>query len=722
MMVQGLFRTISLKLLVVTAIAAVCFAGCGANKNSRIAEEGGRQPYAADNSSDSESDTLLTPLGQIQDDDSDETAGAEAARNSEPTVSSNREDRQADQSVAAKRVPSGKKSSRTGTTPAEQDSNWFQQIFGTTNNEDSAAAVDDDIWRQFDLAEEYHSMGVTANREGGWEEAQYYFEKALKILANLDVETDTIPTPEAVKYSAIINNVVADYRVTLRSLGKLEDDAAPSVLLERFGDLEEGLESDSIQVFKQDIGPVVHDLPIVMNERVRSSIVYFQTVAKKAFARYLSRINLYRPLYSKVLAEYGLPQDLVYLSLVESGFNPNAYSWARAMGLWQFIASTGRMYGLERDWWIDERKDPTKSTDAAARFLRDLYNQFGDWELAMAAYNGGPRRVENTIRDQRTRDFWRMKLKRQTMDYVPLIYAAAIIAKEPQKYGFRDVAYEPSLKWEEVTIKKCLDLKTVAEAIGCGLEELKALNPELLRGCTPPGGREYVLKIPTGRKDVFMASYEDMASPRETQMVRHTIRQGESVKAIASRYGVSQYALLEANHLTKKSKIIAGRELIIPVPLDRSTRVAAKANADAGPYESSNGVYKVRSGDTMWDIAKAFNTSIDAIRRLNYLERGARIYVGQSLRIPGSSEKSKGKKTGKVIAPTYAQSGDGKSGDNDSGGGSTKGVIGKHTVRRGDNLWTIAQRYNTTVDAVRALNGLSRSAQIYPGQVLKVKM
>ena len=149
--------------------------------------------------------------------------------------------------------------------------------------------------------------------------------------------------------------------------------------------------------------------------------------------------------------QYGLPEDLIYLSLVESGYNTNAYSWARAMGLWQFISSTGKIYGLKRNWWIDERKDPVKSTDAACRFLKDLYNQFGAWDLAMAAYNGGPGRVRRTIKKQKTIDFWKMKLKRETMDYVPLIMAATIIAKEPEKYGFTDIAFEPEVVWDEVT-------------------------------------------------------------------------------------------------------------------------------------------------------------------------------------------------------------------------------------------------------------------------------
>ncbi|MCX6833570.1 MAG: transglycosylase SLT domain-containing protein, partial [candidate division Zixibacteria bacterium] len=229
--------------------------------------------------------------------------------------------------------------------------------YGQVDSEDSASAVDDAVWRLFALAEEYHSMGVLANREGSWEEAQFYFEKSIKILAGLDIETDSdsIPTPEATKYNTLLDNIISDYRLTLRSLGQLEGDVTPSVLLERFTDLEGRLEHDTLLVYGKREQEITYDLPVKMNDRVRSSIIYFQTVVSEAITRYLSRTKKYERLFKEVLAREGLPLDLVYLSLVESGYNPKAYSWARASGLWQFIASTGRLYGLKRDWWIDER-------------------------------------------------------------------------------------------------------------------------------------------------------------------------------------------------------------------------------------------------------------------------------------------------------------------------------------------------------------------------------
>lgn len=581
--------------------------------------------------------------------------------------------------------------------------------YGEVDDEDSASAVDDAVWRMLDLAEEYHSMGVLANREASWEEAQYYFEKAVNIMAGLDIESDSIPTPEATQYNKLLDNVIADYRVTLRSLGQLQSDVTPSVLVERFGDLEKRLGRDTLLVYGHEEQTISYDLPVKMNDRVKSSVIYFQTVARDAFKKYLARSERYKRTFIEIIDKHGLPRDLIYLSLVESGYNPKAYSWARASGLWQFIASTGRLYGLRRDWWVDERRDPVKATDAACRFLKDLYNEFGDWELAMAAYNGGPGRVRGTIKKQKTSDFWSMKLRRQTMDYVPLIYAAAIIAKDPERYGFEEYELEPEVVWDEVTIDRCLELKIVAREVGCSLDELKDLNPELLRNYTPPNEKKYSLKIPKGTAPKFQAVYASLPSPKETSWVKHEIKRGETVSSIAAKYGVSQYAVLESNNLTRRARIYAGRTLIVPVPLDGSY----SSGQDNKEYYAEGSVYVVKSGDTMWDIARAFGTSVDGLRRINYIERGSRIYVGQKLKIPSNASNLKQLT---VSSPkSYAS----------SGSSSASPAVGNlssstHKVRAGDTLWDIARRYGTTTSALRRLNELGRSSRIYPGQVLKV--
>lgn len=604
-----------------------------------------------------------------------------------------------------------------------QDSEESWDESGLEEDPDAATAVDDDIWRQFDLAEEYHSLGVIANREGSWEEAQYYFEKTLSILADMDIETDSVFTPEAVKYTTVLNNTIADYQVSLRSSGRLSEDVSSSVILDRFYALSDKLKGDTI-ITKMEIGEggalPTYDLPIVMNDRVKSSIVYFQTVARGAFTRYLSRTTKYGPMMKQIIREYKMPEDLVYLSLVESGYNPHAYSWARAMGLWQFIASTGREYDLDRDWWMDERKDPIKSTHAAMQFLRDLYTQFGDWELAMAAYNGGPGRVSRTIKSQNTRDFWKMRLRKQTMDYVPLIMAATIICKNPEKYGFEDINYEPELTWDEVLVNKPIELRTVADALGVSGDLLYELNPELLRKTTPPGQTDYKLKVPKGYSERFYASYEAMAASTAASMVKHRIKKGETLSSIAAKYGVSRYAIQETNKLKSKSMLIAGRELTIPVPANHVGGSGSTSNSKTKTreYTAKSSVYTVQRGDNLWAIANAFGTSIDQLRRENYMDGGARIYVGQKLKIPADASRLEDKNT---YAATQAPA----SKDNKASASKPKAPAvasaTNHTVRSGETLSTIARKYGTTVSTLRKWNDMGSSNRIRSGQVLRVR-
>lgn len=575
---------------------------------------------------------------------------------------------------------------------------------------------DDALWQSFQQAEEYYTMGVIANREQSWEEAEYYFEKALKILGSVEVDTDSLLTPETVRYNTLLDNIVADYRVSLRSMGRLDEDAAPSAIIERFGDIEDKLGLDSMRIYKGEDREPTYDLPIVVNDRVKKSIVYFQTVARDAFMRYLSRSRRYESLFTRVLREYGLPHDLVYLCLVESGYNPHAYSWARAMGLWQFIASTGRLYGLQRSWWLDERKDPIKATYAAARFLKDLYEKFGSWELAMAAYNGGPGRVEREMKRQRTGDFWKLRLRQQTMDYVPLIYAAAILAKDPEKYGFADVQYEPEWIWDEVTVDRCLELKTIANDLGCAVDDLRRLNPELLRNVTPPNKKGYVLKIPAGQREKFLASYDSYPSPKESNWARHKVRRKESLASIANRYGVSQYAILEANNLSKGTRLKAGTELIIPV----SAPGGGSGSESTREYKSKDGVYTVRPGDTMWDIARAFGITTDELRRVNYMGSSSRLHIGQKIKLPSYANK---------LPDGSAESGNGNSasespvtsaGEVSADQSGATGSISVYKVRSGDTIWDIARKFNMRTEDIRTLNGLGRSSRIHIGQTLVV--
>lgn len=557
---------------------------------------------------------------------------------------------------------------------------------------DSAYAVDDEIWRQLRAAEEYFAQGVAANQEASWEEAQYYLERALKVMADLDIDT-VGNTPEAKRYESLLGEIVADYRLTLLSLGTLPEDASPSAFLEKFSSIST---FGDIKV-EGEKKPVTYDMPIVFNDKVKKSIIYFQTVAREAFERYLERSSRYIPLMLDIFEEYSLPNDLVFLPLIESGFNCKAYSWARASGPWQFIASTGRLYGLRRDWWHDERRDFVKSTHAAARFLKDLYGRFGSWELALAAYNGGPGRVSRSIKRQNTDNFWDLRLRKQTEDYVPFYMAATIIAKNPELYGFH-IDYDDPVEFDIVTLDKCLDLKTVARATGASVDRLRELNPELLRDVTPPQTKNYELRIPLGTKEKFGEMLPQLKSPKETSWVRHKILRGETVSSIASKYGVSQYAILEANNLSPRSKIYAGKSLIVPVPLDGAQ---TSPRTPKQRYATGDNTYTVQKGDNLWEIARSFDTTPEKLRGLNYLGNSSRIYVGQILKLPGTA-KAENRKTRQDF-------------DNEPAEGTQS-----YAVKEGDTLWEIARRFGTTTATLRRLNGLKRSSRIYVGQTLLV--
>ena len=566
---------------------------------------------------------------------------------------------------------------------------------------DSAYAVDDELWRQLRRAREYFAQGVAANQVASWEEAQYYLERALDVMAELDIDT-VETTPEAKEYNALLSEVVADYRLTLLSLGSLPEDASPSAFLEKFSSMA-GVGEIEVEGETKD---VVYDVPILFNDKVKKSIIYFQTVAREAFERYLRRSGKYIPLMLDILEQYDLPRDIVYLPLIESGFNCKAYSWARASGPWQFIASTGKLYDLDRNWWYDERRDFVKSTHAAARFLKSLYEQFGSWELALAAYNGGPGRVSRAIEHQRTNNFWDLDLRKQTEDYVPFYMAATIIAKNPELYGFH-IDYDDPIAFEEVKVSRSLDLKTVARTTAAGVDQIRELNPELLRDVTPPGVKNYPLRVPAGTGQKLLAALPDMKASKDSEWVRHKIKKGETVSSIANKYGVSLYALLEANNLSRHSQIYAGKHLLVPVPSD-AEHVSSEPK---DRYVTGENTYVVQNGDNLWEISRSFNTTPEKLRKMNYLGSSSRIYVGQTLKLPGSAPSAKkpapkDKVKEPVKQEKYVKAQPPAAADK------------TYVVKKGDTLWDIARRFGTTTGTLRQLNGLSRAARIFIGQKL----
>ncbi|MCP4583943.1 MAG: LysM peptidoglycan-binding domain-containing protein [candidate division Zixibacteria bacterium] len=572
---------------------------------------------------------------------------------------------------------------------AETNQSTPQNYNGATSNDisDNKALADVDSSRLVEIrealteAESYYTEGVIYYQRNLLDSSQIAFEEALMALSELEFDTESYPK-EARWLETMLKEIESDYRLTLMTSGVLYSEGSAAAFRELFSDIKNFKElKESGQFHKPSKDSVTYDVPIYLNTKVENSLAYLQTVAHNTFETYLGRSGKYIPLMEKILEEEGVPHDIVYLPLIESGFNPHAYSWARAMGPWQFIYATGKRYGMKRNWWYDERRDFEKSTHAAARYLKDLYDEFHAWELALASYNGGEGRVRRTIKRQKTRDFWKLKLKKETRNYVPLFMAAVMIAKQPEKYGFSPV-YEDPLEWKTVEVSKCMSFANIASKTGISVADLEILNPELIRGLTPPNYNNYKLRIPTDKKQRFLASYDKIPSEKATNWVSHKIRRGETVSTISRKYGVSMSSVISANSLRRPYRIYVGNKLMIP-----TTGGGSYSPRASNVIPDGSGSYKVRRGDTLWEIARAHGISIRSIKNANRLSSN-RIYPGRKLIIPGAGEQ-------------------------------TRASGNEYRVRRGDSLSKIARKYGISIQALKTHNRL-RSNTIYPGMNLKI--
>ena len=554
---------------------------------------------------------------------------------------------------------------------------------------------------------------IEARHMGHYEEAQKLLDEVAKLLAEKDIEE--VPDSLVIeRYDRILESLSKEYYVVFAEVSEISVSSPAWAILNRIGEFsEEGVVpacGQWVSTFSELSDQF--DMEIVVNERVEKSICFFLSQGRKAFQLWLERSGRYLDMLRTMLAEEGLPTDLVYLSMIESGFNPRAYSYAHAVGLWQFIRGTARLYGLKVDWWVDERRDPVKSTRAAAKYLRDLHRDLGDWKLAIAAYNCGKGRVDRAIRQAGTDDFWKLDLPRQTENHVPIFMAAAIIAKNPEAFGFDSVTYQKSYSYDEVTLDHCLDLQVAAQCASTTQAELKDLNPELRRWCTPVHKGGYNLKIPKGTRTQFVQAYEKIPDSKKVSWHRHKIRKGETLSQIAQRYGISQRAIMDANNLKNRHRIRAGKYLLIPTPYGSSKltlNVSNPSGRSAPPKPTSTAprdgsVHVVRRGDTLWKIASTYGTSISKLKKWNGLKNntirpGDRLVVGPKKEEPLLA---------KVLLPSTAEA------DEASG----EKIV--YTVKRNDSLWKIASKHGTTISQLRKWNGLDRSSIIHPGDHLVV--
>lgn len=389
------------------------------------------------------------------------------------------------------------------------------------------------------------------------------------------------------------------------------------------------------------------DMPLVVNERVVAWIDYFTGPGRERFGRYIKRSGRYAPMIRQTLKSYGLPQDILYLAMIESGFSSKAKSSASAVGVWQFIRTTGNRYGLEQDVWIEERQDAEKQTHAAAKYLRDLYNEFGDWYLAFAAYNSGEGTVRRAIARYGSKDFWVLTepnkgaFRAETRDYVPKFIAAAIIGKNPEQFGFAHIQPDAPIVYETVVVDTHVDIDVIAKCVGVDTETIDLMNSELKLGTAPPN---YKVKLPLGTSKKFKAALARIAPgdrvKTNTTYAKHTVGKRENLNAIAKRYGVKPGAVLAANGLRNARSVKHGMTLTIPVG-DMKSSLLARAGYRKGAGSAVPGFYTVKRGDTIKGLSEKFDVSAEDLRAWNSLDgRHASLKVGSQICTQSPDEAS----------------------------------------------------------------------------------
>jgi membrane-bound lytic murein transglycosylase D len=400
----------------------------------------------------------------------------------------------------------------------------------------------------------------------------------------------------------------------------------------------------TVEAVAADLEATTHDIPIPTNDRVLRWVEIFQGRLREFLTEGLSRGAQYMPMIQNVFRAEGLPLDLAYVPLIESAFKPTALSRAKARGVWQFMPGTAIENGLAADWYIDERADPQKATIAAAKYLKTLHGMFDDWHLAMASYNGGPGRVQRAIKRSRRDDFWDLTattryLPRETRDYVPMILAAIIIAKNPVQYGFEIAPHQP-LPTENVTLPAAVDLRRVAEWAGVPVDDIQQLNPELRRWTTPIREGTYALRVPAGTAVRIEEGLEAAVPSQLNALQWHMVKSGESLATIARKLKVNRNDLAEANYLKATTRVRPGQRLVVPrMPTAALLARAASADAPGTPaavavVESAEEVpatiYRVRAGDTLYVIARRHGTSVEQLKAWNNL-KGSVLSVGARL-------------------------------------------------------------------------------------------
>jgi len=572
--------------------------------------------------------------------------------------------------------------------------------------------------------EKDYQAGLDAYQAGQTDAAKQDFDRALNALleSNLDIRSDNRLEKE-------FNHVVEGInRLDLGSLGLSSDSdtqKAEPAPIDETNDVTLSTDAKVKAKAQLEIKSTHSDLPLMMTDQVAGYISYFSNRGRGTFERAFARSGRYHDMMVSILKEEGVPQDLIYLAQAESGFHPLAVSRVGARGIWQFMASRARGYGLQHNMWVDDRQDPEKSTRAAAHHLKDLYAQFGDWYLAMAAYNSGPGTVQAAVRRTGYADFWelyhRNVLPKETRNYVPIILAVTIMTKNLSQYGFDDVSMDEPIAYDPVTINYPVDLHLVAECVDATPAQLQELNPSLLRLTTPREGT-FVLHLPKGTKDQYQTAIAAIPPDMRLWWRYHKVQPSDTLASLARSYRVTAKSIVTANHLEgTDTELEADAKVVIPVAPGKHPL------SDTATYARRITRYRVHKGDTVETVAENFGVSAQMVRRWNGLPRGDSLRGRKvlALHLPvtpnteASSIASKPATHPRKTSPVASAKVPAENPGNDSETPAGQATVLHHTVKRGETLYSIAASYKTTVAALKRSNG--NVAVLHPGMVLVVE-
>lgn len=508
--------------------------------------------------------------------------------------------------------------------------------------------------------------------------------------------------------------------------------------------------------------PEFDEIPDDVKPNVQKWLNYFQGKGREHMERYLSRSSRYERLMKRILRENQIPEDLIYIALIESGFSPRAISRSRAVGYWQFIRGTGKRYGLAIDTFVDERRDPVLATQAAADYFKGLYGEFNSWFLSMASYNVGEGRVRREMNRTKSRDFWtlaqRRRLPKETINYVPKFLAARLIAKNPEAYGFKDIPYEPPIEFETAWFEQSINMKVLAEKLNVDYAELKRLNPKYRGEIAPLSTQKLELRLPLNMKDAALALASEVAVkdlvfiPDRGETDVYKVRRGDTLLKVARRFKTSVAFLREINDFKRKTSIRPGRTIFVPVPavaMPKAT-VTASLVAKAAPLNTEKKVkvgsdetlYVVQEGESLPEVAIKNNMTMEELMELNSFTEGQVVAVGMQLKVrkiqpeagePTVDDLPSSTDSNIVAANANAStlSSEVLEKSNVANDERTKKDLSAqlmaevekellHKVQPGETLFKIAQIYNTTVSAIKKANKLRRRAVLRAGALLKI--